>query len=461
MTENQLSTKSWIKTGVFFVLLAGLMFLAWVKFTTPKVEFEFEEGWYETFTLKNGMQVYVIPNHKIPAVAHMVWYKVGAMDEAEVGSGIAHFLEHLMFKGTKKYPDGQFSKLVALNGGRENAFTSYDFTAYFQTIAKDKLPLVMKLEADRMKNLILDDDAVEKELKVIIEERKMRIDNSPSALLAEQMDASLFQSHPYGSPVIGWKEKMEELTKAEAVEFYNKYYDPANAILVVAGDVTADEIEPLAKKYYGVLKSKGAVEKHEPAVPEQRAARRVLLEDERVKDPELWRYYVAPSLNYGNTEQHYSLEVAAKILGGGNLSRLYQSLVVEKKIATSAGAGYSGISRGPGQISVFAIPAKGVPLATLEKAINQEIKKFIEEGVTDEELANAKKSLVVSQVYAQEGLQSMAFNLGELVAVGAEPDYIVTYPDRINAVTADQVADAVSQVLQTKNSVTGVLKNGE
>lgn len=419
----------------------------------------FDEGWYQTFLLKNGMEVIVIPNHKIPAVTQMVWYKVGAIEDPSGKSGLAHFLEHLMFKGTPSYPKGEFSRLVEKNGGKENAFTSHDYTGYYQVISKDKLELVMKLEADRMTNLVLDEDEVNSERSVILEERKMRYDNTPRMLLRERMDAALFPAHPYGTQAIGWDKEMETLTREDALNFYKKYYAPNNAILIVAGDVTMKEVEKLAKKYYGPIEAnKKLPDRVMLPEPGKIMQHDVLLEDERVRDPELWRSYISPSFrdNEGG-EDFYAAVLLSKILGEGTLSRFYQHLVVEKKIATMAGTDYDGVTFGPGNFDVFAIPANGVSIADLKAAINEEIKTIIEKGVDDAELESAKKSLIAEQTYAHEGLQSLGVLAGQLSVIDIDPDFITTFPDRINAVDADEVRKAAERIFNDETSVTGVL----
>ncbi len=446
---------------ILALAIIGIATAAYVSWHIKRTDIHFDEGWYDTFVLKNGMQVVVIPNPKIPAVSHMVWYKVGSMDELRGKSGIAHFLEHLMFKGTRKYRDGAFSRIVAHNGGRENAMTGSDYTAYFQAISKDKLPQVMELEADRMKNLILSEENVEKELQVILEERRMRTENSPRALLREQLDAALYQGHPYGVPVIGWMHEMENLTREDALSFYRTYYAPNNAVLVVAGDVTSDEVRKLAKKYYGKLKKSKLPKRIDFKEPPQRAPRRIEMTDERVAEPELWKIYFAPGIHYGESENYYPLVVLSKVLGEGNLSRLYQSLVVEKKIATIAASGYSGLRRGPGELIVYALPAKGVDLKTLESAMDEELRKIISDGVTKKELRSAKKALIADEIYQKEALQSMSFAVGELVVIGSDPDYITSWADNIKSVTADEIQEAAKLVLEEKNSVTGVLTNGK
>jgi zinc protease len=312
-----------------------------------------------------------------------------------------------------------------------------------------------------MHNLILSEDDVEKELQVIIEERRMRTENEPRALLREQLYAALFQNHTYGNPVIGWMHEMEGLTREDALKHYETYYAPNNAILVVAGDVSRDEVKKLAQKYYGRLKKSNLKKRLEIMEPPQRVARSLVMEDERVKDSEWWRVYYAPSYNQDKTEMYYPLVVLSKILGEGNLSRLYQRLVVEKKIATVVGTSYSGLSRGPGDFTIYALPAKAVDVSALEEAINEEIADIVKNGINPDELNSAKKTLIADEIYAKEGLQSLAFAVGELIATGADPDYITTWSDRVNAVSADEIQQAAQYVFDKKNSVTGVLKNGK
>ena len=286
----------------------------------------------QTFTLKNGMAVVVIPNHRVPVVTHMVWYKVGSADEPPGKSGTAHFLEHLMFKGTRKLASGEFSRILARNGGRENAFTSQDYTGYFQSISVDRLEMVMEMEADRMTNLVFDAKKVEPERQVIFEERRNRTGNNPSALLAEYVNATLFLNHPYRRPIIGWEHEVRGLTIADLMSFYRRWYVPNNAILVVAGDITAEKLRPLAEKTYGRIPAAPALTRARPGEPPHRTARRVTLKDPRVRQPSWSRTFLAPSYTEGATENAYALQVLAEILGGAT-GPLYRSLVVEQKLA--------------------------------------------------------------------------------------------------------------------------------
>ena len=415
----------------------------------------------QTMTLDNGMQVVLVENHRAPVVTHMVWYKVGSADETEGVSGIAHFLEHLMFKGTKDIAPGDFSKIVARNGGNDNAFTSWDYTGYFQNIARDRLEMVMQMEADRMQNLQLSDDVVLPERDVIIEERRSRIDNNPGALLGEQMRAALYMAHPYGRSIIGWLNEMETLGTDDALAFYHKWYAPNNAILVVAGDITMDQLKPLAEKYYGAIPAGDVATRHRVKEPTQHAPRKVTLTDPRVGQASMSRYYLAPSYNSANADQAAPLEVLSEILGSGTTSRFFRSLVVDQSIATSAGTFYDPVAVDLASFGLYAVPRDGVELPDLEKAVDVEIAKVAENGVTEEELARAKQKLLDSAVFARDSLSAAARTLGEALAVGLTVDQVESWPDRINAVTIEQVNAAAKSVFDDKRSVTGWLQPPE
>ncbi len=411
----------------------------------------------EVFTLANGMQVVVIPNHRIPAVTHMVWYKIGAADEAAGKSGIAHFLEHLMFKGTENAPGGTFSELVARNGGRENAFTTQDATGYYQSVAVDRLEVMMRLEADRMINLAITEEEVETERGVVLEERRARIDNDPEELLEEQVRAALYLNHPYGRPIIGWEHEIENLSAADARDFYRRYYAPNNAILVVAGDITAAQLRPLAEKYYGVIPAREIPPRIRPQEPVQYAHRRVVLTSAQVRQPAWSRRFLAPSYTAGVSEHAYALEVLAELLGGGTTSRLYRALVVERKLATVAGAIYSPDRLDLSSFVLYGRPRPDTDVAELEAAMEAEIARLIEHGVGTEEVERAKKRLQAEAVYARDSLQAGARILGRALAVGRTVEDVEAWPERIAAVTVDQVNAAARAVLRADHAVTGVL----
>ncbi|CAN5448945.1 pitrilysin family protein [soil metagenome] len=412
----------------------------------------------ETFTLANGMQAVVIPDHRAPVVTHMVWYKVGSADEPDGKAGIAHFLEHLMFKGTKRYPPGAFSRIIRKNGGEENAFTSKDYTGYYQTIAKDRLDLVMDLEADRMQNLILENNNVLPELEVVKEERRERTDNEPSALLAEQVDAASYLVHPYRKPVIGWMNEVAKLTRQDAIDFYRAHYTPSNAILVVAGDVTTAEVKALAEKHYGVLKNTFELKPRVRAVePEQIAARRVTLEDARVAAPSVQRGYLAPSYASGPHRETVSLDVLAEILGGGSTSRLYQKLVVEQKVASYAGAWYNGDNLDWGSFGVYAAPNPGGGIAAVEAALDVALAEMLKDGVTAEEVARAKSALAADIVYTRDNQGRLARLFGTALTSGLTVADVLAYPKELESVTRDDVMAAAKATLDLRRSVTGVL----
>ena len=411
----------------------------------------------ETYTLKNGMKIVVVENHRVPVVTHMVWYRVGSADEGLGETGIAHFLEHLMFKGTKTLRPGQFSDTVARNGGQENAFTSTDYTAYFQTIAVDRLPIVMQMEADRMSNLVITDKEVEPERQVVLEERRSRVDNNPGSILSEQINSSMFLNYPYRNPVIGWEHDIKALDIKRILAFYKRWYAPNNAILVVAGDITMKELTPLAEKYYGSIPAQPPVLRKRAEEPPQKAARRVSLKDKRVRQPSWRRTFLAPSLQWGNKKHHYPLEVLADVFGGGASSQLYRSLVINKKIAVSAGAYYSGSGRGPGQFTVYASPRPGISMEALETAIEAEINHLREKGVKDEDVKRAVERMQDEAVFARDSLSGGARSLGSALAAGLTIDDIENWPDRISNVSADQINTAIDAVFDINRSVTGLL----
>jgi zinc protease len=411
----------------------------------------------DSFTLDNGMQVVVVSNHRAPVVTHMVWYRAGAMDETAGRSGAAHLLEHLMFKGTEANPDGVFSQLVARNGGRENAFTSQDFTGYFQSVAADRLELMMKLEADRMTNLVLLQEDIDTEREVVREERRSRIENEPGSRLNEQATAAFFMNHPYGNPVIGWDHEIQALTRDDLMDYYRTWYTPNNAILVVVGDVTMEQVRPLAEKYYGAIPAREMPPRIEWREPPAAAAQRITLADPQVRQPGWSRRYRAPGYVYGDTVHAYPLEVLADILSGGTTSRIYRSLVVEQKIAAGAGAWYSPASRGPSSFGFYGTPLPGGEVEAVESAIQAEIEKLLREGVTEEEVQRAIDRLQAEAVFARDSLQGPAHVIGNSMVVGMTIEEIEAWPDRIGAVTAEAVNAAARAVLSSSATMTTLL----
>jgi zinc protease len=410
------------------------------------------------FKLANGMQIVVVPDNRAPVITHMVWYRVGASDEPPGSSGIAHFLEHLMFKETDKIATGEFSKIISRLGGQDNAFTSHDATAYFQRISKDRLRKVMEMEADRMLNLKLAEKEVLTERDVIMEERRSRIENNPGSVLDEQMSAALYQNHPYGVPVIGWMHEMAKLSRDDALSFYKRYYAPNNAILVVSGDVTPAEVKGLADEIFGPLKPSDAIKARvRPKEPEHRAARRLELKDARAGKPTMYRYYLAPSYITADKGDAEALELMMKIVAQGATSRLYQKLVVEDKVASSAGGWYSGSGLDSGKIAISAVAADGVGLDKIEAGIDVVIAEIKANGVTDEELTRAKKLYTADFVYESDSQSTLARRYGWGLVVGRTIPEIDGWPKEIQTVTREQIQKVAQKYLEMRRSVTGTL----
>ena len=412
-----------------------------------------------TFKLANGLEVVVIEDHLAPVVTQMVWYRCGAADEDAGHSGIAHFLEHLMFKGTPTVGPGEFSKIVARNGGEDNAFTFYDYTAYFQTIAADRLDLIMKLESDRMQNLSLTDDQVYPERDVIVEERRQRIESSPSARLVEAMRYALLANSPYGRPAIGWKQEMEALTTADAVAWYKKWYTPSNATLIVVGDVKPDAVKELAEKYYGPIPSHPVPPRVRPQIaPLGGAQSRLTLRDGNIHQPAFIRMYVAPNYSQKTKKQALALEVFDEIFGTGTTSRLYQGLAVKMKVATGASSSYDDTALDPIAYDISASPAPGKDVADVEKGVDTVIQELVKNGVTDAEVADAKTRLQAQAILARDSLDGPAHSIGEALATGQTIDDVENWPDDIAAVTTAEVNAAMRGVLgENAVSTTGWL----
>lgn len=411
----------------------------------------------ESFTLANGMKVVVVSNHRAPVVTHMVWYRVGAMDEAPGRSGAAHLLEHLMFKGTPAHPDGAFSQIVARNGGRENAFTGQDFTGYFQSVAADRLELMMQLESDRMTNLMFKQDDIDTEREVVREERKSRIENDPGSRLSEQATAAFYLNHPYGNPVIGWDHEIKALTRDDLTDYYRAWYAPNNATLVVVGDVTLDQVRPLAEKYYGAIPAREVRAHIDWREPPAAGAQRISLADARVRQPSWTLRYRAPSYMYGETVEAYPLQILADILGGGTTSRIYRSLVVEQKVAAGAGAWYNPTTRGPAEFGFYGSPLPGGGLEPIEAAMQAEIEKVLREGVTEDEVRRSIARLQAEAVYARDSLRAPAQVIGMAMTVGMSIEDIEAWPEKIGAVTAEEVNAAARDLLSSDATMTTLL----
>ena len=410
------------------------------------------------FKLANGLDVLVIPDHRAPVVTHMVWYRVGAADEPSGTSGIAHFLEHLMFKGTNKIPSGEFSKIIARNGGQDNAFTSQDATVYHQRVAKDRLRIVMEMEADRMRNLKLTEKDVLTERDVILEERRSRVDNDPASILSEQMMSTLYSSHPYGTPVIGWEHEMAQLSRKDALSFYKRFYAPNNAILIVAGDVTPTHVKTLAREIYGSIRKENSVGMRARVTePGSAAPRRVVLRDKRVGKATFNRLYHAPSYKMAEEGEAEALDLMMKILAGGSTSRLYNRLVVDQKIASSVGGWYSGSGRDYGRIGLYAIATGKNSLEDVETALDKVLAEFVAKGATAKELKRSKNAYIAEYVYGVDSQSTLARRYGWALVVGSSVKDVEEWPKRLEKVTLKDISRVAKKYLVEKASVTGLL----
>lgn len=415
-----------------------------------------------TFTLDNGMEVVVVEDHRAPAVQHMVWYRAGSADEPKGASGVAHFLEHLLFKATDKMEAGEFSATVAANGGRDNAFTSYDYTAYFQRVAADRLELMMRMEADRMKNIRLTPENIRTERDVILEERNQRTENNPNALFGEQLNAAQFLNHRYGTPIIGWRHEMEELDLEDALSFYETYYSPNNAILVVSGDVEPEEVKRLAEQYYGVIPANPDLpERIRTEEPPQIAERRLIYRDPRVAQPYVSRSYLAPERDPGEQEKAAALTILAEILGGGTTSFLAEKLQFDSQLATYTGAFYRGTSLDDTTFDLVVLPAAGVTLEQAEDAMDQALATFMEEGIDPEQLERIKYQLRASQIYARDDADAVGNRYGRALSIGLTVEDVQNWPKVLDAVTEEQIMQAAREVFDRRQSVTGWLMKEE
>ena len=412
-----------------------------------------------TFTLDNGLEVVVIEDHRAPVVSHMVWYRAGSADETPGSSGVAHFLEHLLFKGTDTLDPGEFSKIVAQNGGTDNAFTSYDQTAYYQRVAADRLGLMMEMEADRMVNLRLDEEDILTERDVIIEERNMRVENDPSALMREQLGATLYLNHRYGIPIIGWRDEMETLDLDAAYDFYHRFYAPNNAILIVAGDVTPDEVKALAEEHYGPLEANPEVgaPRARPQEPEQTAERRLIFRDPRVAQPYVMRRYLAPERDPGDQREAAALTLLDQVLGGGQTSVLTRELQFDRKVAVYTGAFYDGTSYDDSSFGLVVVPSTGVSLEEAEAALDETLADFIETGVDPQQLERIKFQLRADRIYARDNVQSLSRRYGSALTSGLTVEDVQAWPEVLQSITPEEIVEAAKKVFDRKQSVTGYL----
>lgn len=439
-----------IRTGPIATLFAVFSALSAPVFAADPVT---------SFTLENGLQVVVIEDHRAPVVVQMIWYRVGAADEPRGHSGIAHFLEHLLFKGTDKIGPNEFSALVEAQGGDDNAFTSWDYTAYFQRIAADRLDMVMGLESNRMRNLRLTEEDVATERQVILEERAQRTDSDPGALLSEQMRAAQFLNSPYGIPIIGWRHEMEQLSRDDALSYYERFYAPNNATLVIAGDVVPEEVKLLAEKHYGPLApSLDLPARDRPQEPPQLAERRITLADERVSEPYVLRTYLAPERNTGNQKDAAALTVLAELLGGsGQTSVLARALQFDRQIAVYSSAFYDGTGIDDATFGLIVVPAPGVTLDAAEAEMDQVVADFLQTGPDPAALERIRMQISASDIYARDDVNALAQRYGEGLSIGLTIADIESWDAALSAVTEADIMAAAAKVFDRKNAVTGWL----
>ncbi len=438
-----------------FAYLFFLLFAA-TAFATDALEAK--GGAVTEYKLDNGMKVIVKEDHRAPIAVSQVWYKVGSSYEPDGITGISHILEHMMFKGTHTLAPGEFSRIIAANGGRENAFTGRDYTAYFQTMSKDRLEISFKLEADRMRNLTLPPEEFKKELEVVKEERRLRTEDNPTSLTREQFYAVSYRSLPYANPVIGWMNDLDNMQVEDLRSWYGLWYAPSNATLVVVGDVKPEWVLDMAKKYFGPLKAEKAPKGKSLREPPQLGVIRTTVRAP-ARQPYLLLGYKAPVISTADQEwEPYALEMLVAILDGGNSSRISQKLVRGKEIAVSAGAGYSAFSKYSGMLNMSGIPAKDHTVDDLEKALRAEIDLLKQDLVSEEELQRVQAQVVASQVYELDSVFYQAMQIGTLETIGLDWRLIDEYADRMRSVTAEQVREVARKYLKDDRLTVAVLE---
>ncbi|MFO1243438.1 MAG: pitrilysin family protein [Rickettsiales bacterium] len=441
--------------GFYRLVLSTFLIIICIGFFQPV--FALSKITSSTFTLKNGLKVVVIPQHRIPAVAHIIFFHAGSSDDPPGHSGVAHYLEHMMFKGTKKYPEGQYDHIIERMGGTQNAFTSRDMTAYYAVVASEHLEKVMELESDRFENWQPSEKTFRSERDVITEERRTRVDNDPSAQLGEAILAALYRNHPYHTPLIGWMHEIQRLGLEDIERFFRGHYSPNNAMLLLVGDITPEKAKTLAEKYYNNWKKTPLLPRIMREEPPRITAETIVLKHPEVRQPQWSRTYDAPSLLYGDKSLVVPLIVLEQVLGGGQTSLLYQELVVKRKIATDADADYSGYTIGPSPFSVDITPAASVTFDQIDAAYRDVLRDVKLNGVDPAALARAKNLMKASSIYSRDGLERLAFNIGQLYMLGLDENWLENWPEIIDAVTNDQIKQAATSVLVNDLSITAYL----
>ncbi len=411
----------------------------------------------QEYTLANGLRVVVKEDHRAPTVISMVWYKAGSMDEFNGTTGVAHMLEHMMFKGTKDVPAGEFSRLIAAAGGTENAFTARDATAYHVQIEKSQLPLVFRLEADRMQNLALSQEEYTKEIQVVMEERRLRTDDQPEALLYEQFMATAFTAHPYRVPTIGWMNDLQNMTYLDARAWYDRWYAPNNALIVVVGDVNAKDVFALAEKNFGAIKMKPLSIRKPQIEPEQHGVRRVVVKAPAELPSLLMGYHVPILHDIENEWEPYALDMLTGVLNGNDAARLNKALVRDQKIAIGVDVDYDSTQRGPGMFTVSGVPNSGRTVAELEQALRAQIALVVQQGVSDQELQRVKAQIVAGQVYQRDSIYFQASQIGGLLNAGYPSDAINVILRKLQQVTPAQVQAVAKKYLIDDSLTVAVL----
>ncbi len=408
-------------------------------------------------TLDNGLKIIVKEDHRSPVVVSMVWYRAGSMDEGSGTTGVAHVLEHMMFKGTQKVPGGEFSRIIARAGGRSNAFTSRDHTVYHQQLHRSKLALALELEADRMANLQFSDEEFAREMNVIMEERRMRTDDDAHAQLTESMMATVYAVHPYRAPVIGWMNDLRNMRLADAKDWYDKWYSPNNATLVVCGDVETEEVFRLAEKIFGLIPARTLPQRKPQIEPPQRGAKRTIVKAPAEQPYLLMAYHVPVLRDVDNDWEPYALSVLGGVLDGSAAARLPRELVKNSRVANSAGSNYDITNRGPGLFFLDAVPAEGRSASEVETALRGQIQRLVEEGINEEELRRVKAQVIAAQVFAQDSVFYQAMRIGVLDTTGLPHDSVNRQMKKLQEVSATQVREVARKYLVDDNLTVAVL----
>ncbi len=409
-------------------------------------------------TLDNGLEVFVKIDRRAPVVVSMVWYRAGAMDETSGATGVAHVLEHMMFQGTKNTAPGEFARLISEVGGRSNAFTSSDYTGYYQQLHKSNLELALRLEADRMANLDLDQAEFQKELRVVMEERRQRVDDNPRAVVFERLNATMYLAHPYRNPVVGWMSDLENMQLRDARQWYQDWYAPNNAVLVVAGDVDPQQVFALAEKYFGPIAARPLPERKPQLEPEQMGTRRIVVKAPARLPAVTMAYHVPRLSDVDGDWEPYALSLLAGILDGYSAARLERELVSKARVANSVSSDYDGLRRGPGAFYVSFTPGQGKTVADVERAWREQLAVLIDEGVSEDELRRVKAQVIASQVYSQDSVYGQASRIGRMRSLGLPHDAAGRITQKLRGVTAEQITAVASKYLVDDRLTIAVLE---